>query len=76
MRLIAGGIEAAEGWRRTDRRLLPHRIFHWSYCPSAPPSPPQDQPHLALGTHVLAQVFDRRHARLRPSFRTAERATG
>jgi Alpha/beta hydrolase family len=35
-----------EGWWRTNRRLLPHPISHWSYCPSAP-SPPQDQPHMA-----------------------------
>jgi hypothetical protein len=62
MRCVPAGIKAAEGWRRTNRRPLPHPISHRSYCPSVPPSPPQDQPHMALGTHVVAQAFDRLHA--------------
>ena len=67
MRRVPGGIEAAEGWRRTNR-LLPHPISHWSYCLSAPPSPPQDQLHLALGIHVLAEALD-------PAARPASPAT-
>jgi hypothetical protein len=62
MRRVPSGFEAAEGWRRTNRRLLPHPISHGLYCPFAPPSQPQDQPHLALGTYVLEQALNRLHA--------------
>ena len=54
VRRVPADIEATEGWRRSNRWLLPHPISHRSYCPSAPPSPRQDQPHPGPGAHAHA----------------------